>query len=112
MGETVVEAYTVDDLLTYLKAKEDYIVIKGDYSKRVYGLISSHLGETELMGFELGSHGSVHILVALIDAVRDFIKPENDIDKVTKTIEKKLKLYKTHFYSNDEIVLKLKQLDY
>lgn len=108
----VFEAHDANELLTHLKAKEDYIIIKGEYSKEVYALIKTHLSETEMMGFDLGSGGTIRILADIINTFRDFIKYEPDVDKTTKSIEKKLRLYKVQAISNDEIVLKLKQLEY
>lgn len=112
MNKGVFEAHSANELLNYLKAKEDYIVIKGDYSKEVYELIKTHLSETEMMGFELGSGGTLTILADIINTFRDFIKNDPDVDKTTKAIEKKLRLYKVQAVSHEEIVLKLKQLDY
>lgn len=112
MGNLVFEASNASDLLTHLKSKEDYIVIKGDYYKEVYNLIKSNLSESEILGFELGSGGTITILADLINTFRDFIKHESDIDKTTKLIEKKLRLYKIASITDGEIVLKLKQLDY
>lgn len=112
MGKSVFDAHNASELLNHLRAKEDYIAIKGEYSKEVYKLIKTHLSETEMMGFELGSGGTLTILADIINTFRDFIKNEPDIDKTTKSIEKKLRLYKIQSISSEEIVLKLKQLDY
>lgn len=110
MGISIFEAYNASDLLTHLKSKEDYIVIKGNYYEEVYNLIKCNLSETEMMGFELGSGGTIGILADLINTFRDFIN--HDLDKTNKLIEKKLKLYKIASVNEGEIVLKLKQLDY
>lgn len=112
MGISIFEAYSASDLLTHLKSKEDYIVIKGSYYKEVHNLMKCNLSESEMMGFELGSGGMISILADLINTFKDFIKHEPNIDQTTKLIEKKLKLYKIASITDDEIVLKLKQLDY
>lgn len=112
MKNSVFEAHNADELLTHLRAKEDYIVIKNEYSREVYDLIKTHLSETEMMGFELGSGGTITILADIINTFRDLIKHEPDVDKTTKAIEKKLRLYKVQAISSEEIVLKLKQLEY
>lgn len=112
MKSSVFEAYSADELLTHLKAKEDYIVIKGAYCEKVYELMKTHLSETETMGFELGSGGVITILANIINNLRDFIKNDQEVDKTTKLIEKKLNIYKVHSLAKNEIVLKLKQLDY
>lgn len=112
MKNSIVEASNANELLIHLKSKKDYIVIKGDYYKEVYNLIRSNLSESEMMGFELGSGGTITILADLINTFRDFIKHDLDVDKTTKSIEKKLRLYKIASVNNNEIVLKLKQLDY
>lgn len=112
MKNSVFEAFTAEELLNHLKAKEDYIVIKGAYCEKVYDLMKSHLSETEMMGFELGSGGTTPILATIINNLRDFIKNDTDIDETTKAIEKKLRIYKVQSVCKDEIVLKLKQLEY
>lgn len=112
MRNKVFEAYTAEELFKYLKSKEDYIVIKGDYCENVYDLMKAHLSETELMGFELGSSGTIPVLANIINSLRDFIKNDKESDEITKAIEKKLRIYKVQSIYKEEIVLKLKQLDY
>ncbi|MBP3931501.1 MAG: hypothetical protein J6D47_18305 [Peptostreptococcaceae bacterium] len=109
---SIVEVYNANDLVTHLKAKKDYIVIKGNYSKEVYNLIKSNLNESEIIGFELGSGGTINILASLINSFIDIVKNDSNNDETIKLIEKKLKLYKVVSIIDDEIVIKLKQLDY
>lgn len=103
------EAYNPEELLSGLTEQWDYIIIKGAYGKEIYNLMRGQLSETETMGFELGSSGTLTILATAIDAVRYLF---SNCDKTNKEIEKKLKLYKLSSMSDDVVFLTLKQLDY
>lgn len=107
----VFEAYSPEELLIGLKAKEDVIVIKGAYHEKIYELLTCNLSDTETMGFELGSAGLINILADAITSVREFFT-NKDMDKIDKEIEKRLKVYKIREVSEDSIVFYLKQLDY
>ncbi|MDV4149851.1 helix-turn-helix domain-containing protein [Clostridium sp. AL.422] len=103
------EAYNPTELLTALEFKYDRIIIKGAYCKEIYKLMKSQLSETESMGFELGSGGVASVLAYAINAARDLF---SNSDKVTKEIERKIVSYKLENASEEEVSIKLKQLDY
>ena len=103
------EAYNPSELLTALEFKYDRIIIKGAYCKEIYKLMKSQLSETESMGFELGSGGVASVLAYAINAARDLF---SNSDKVTKEIERKIVSYKLENASEENVSIKLKQLDY
>lgn len=103
------EAYNPTELLTALEFKYDKIIIKGAYCKEIYKLMKSQLSETETMGFELGSAGVASVLAYAINAARDLF---SNTDKVTKEIERKVISYKLESASEEEVAIRLKQLDY
>ena len=103
------EAYNPSELLTALEFKYDKIIIKGAYCKEIYKLMKSQLSETESMGFELGSGGVSSVLAYAINAARDLF---SNSDKGTKEIERKIISYKLENASEEEVSIKLKQLDY
>lgn len=103
------EAYNPTELLTALEFKYDKIIIKGAYCKEIYKLMKSQLSETETMGFELGSAGVATVLAYAINAARDLF---SNTDKVTKEIERKVISYKLESASEEEVTIRLKQLDY
>ena len=103
------EAYNPSELLTALEFKYDKIIIKGAYCKEIYKLMKSQLSETESMGFELGSGGVASVLAYAINAARDLF---SNSDKVTKEIERKIVSYKLENASEENVSIKLKQLDY
>ena len=103
------EAYNPTELLTALEYKYDRIIIKGAYCKEIYKLMKGQLSETESMGFELGSGGVATVLAYAINATRDLF---SNSDKVTKEIERKIISYKLESASEDNVTIKLKQLDY
>ena len=103
------EAYNPTELLTALEFKYDKIIIKGAYCREIYKLMKGQLSETESMGFELGSAGVATVLAYAINAARDLF---SNTDKVTKEIERKVISYKLESASEDEVTIRLKQLDY
>ena len=103
------EAYNPTELLTALDFKYDKIIIKGAYCKEIYKLMKSQLSENETMGFELGSAGIATLLAYAINTARDLF---SNTDKITKEIERKVVSYKLESASEEEVIIKLKQLDY
>lgn len=103
------EAYNPSELLKALEFKYDKIIIKGAYCKEIYKLMKSQLSETESMGFELGSGGVASVLAYAINAARDLF---SNSDKVTKEIERRIISYKLENASEENVSIKLKQLDY
>lgn len=103
------EAYNPTELLEGLGFKYDRIIIKGAYCSEIYKLMKGQLSETESMGFELGSAGWATILAYAINAARDLF---SNSDKVTKDIERKIISYKLESASEENVTIRLKQLDY
>lgn len=103
------EAFNPDELLIALNYKYDTIIIKGAYSREVYKIMQGQLSETETLGLELGSAGMVTVLAYAINEVKNLFSKS---DKIEQGIEKKLPEYKLVAASKEEVVLKLKMLDY
>ena len=103
------EVYNPDELLAGLKAKYDYILIKGAYFKEVKQIMDSHLSENDRLGVELGGTGAISLLIYAIDIVKDLF---SNSDKTQKEIDKKLNLYTVKKVTDEGLLLSLKQIDY
>ena len=103
------EAYNPAELLQGLEFKYDRIIIKGAYCSEVYKIMKGQLSETESMGFELGSAGVATVLAYAINAARDLF---SNSDKVSRDIERKIVAYKLESASEENVTIRLKQLDY
>ncbi|TGY42651.1 XRE family transcriptional regulator [Clostridium sartagoforme] len=103
------EAYNPAELLQGLEFKYDRIIIKGAYCSEVYKIMKGQLSETESMGFELGSAGVATVLAYAINAARDLF---SNSDKVSRDIERKIVSYKLESASEENVTIRLKQLDY
>lgn len=103
------EAFNPLELLTGLEYKYDVIIIKGAYCNEIYKLMKGQLSDTETLGFELGSAGVATVLAYAINMVRDLF---SNSDKVQKEIERRIISYKLVEASHEQLMLRLKQLDY
>ena len=103
------EAYNPAELLQGLEFKYDRIIITGAYCSEVYKIMKGQLSETESMGFELGSAGVATVLAYAINAARDLF---SNSDKVSRDIERKIVSYKLESASEENVTIRLKQLDY
>lgn len=103
------EAYNPTELLEALEFKYDRIIIKGAYCSEIYKLMKGQLSETESMGFELGSAGTATVLAYAINVARDLF---SNSDKVSRDIERKIVSYKLESASEENVTIRLKQLDY
>lgn len=103
------EVYNADDLLLAFDNKESYIVIKGDYKKELEGLAKSQLSETETLGLELGSAGTISILA---EAIYQLANLFSDKDNEQKKIESQIRRYKFKKINENEFLLYLRQIDY
>lgn len=103
------EVTNVEDMLLAFKNKEPYILIKGEYKKEIDKYAKSQLSETETLGMELGSEGTVTILAEAIFQLINFFSKQ---DVKQKKIESEIRKYKIKNINEDEILLYLRQLDY
>ena len=106
------EVFNPNELMIALKGKEDTIIISGAYCEKIYTIMRGHLSENEMLGFELGSRGTITVLAYAIEAVRDLFTNDSNESKIEKDIEKKLRLYKIKEIGINKLVLTLRQLDY
>ncbi len=106
---TMVEAYNAKDLLQALKNQETFIVIKGDYQKDVRNLMDTKLSDKELLGFELGSAGTIGIVAEVFYQIANFFSNEPE---EKKQLESRVRGYNMKFNENNEMVLYLRQLDF
>ena len=103
------EVFNVEDLLLAFKNKENYIVIKGEYKKEIDKFAESQLSETETLGLELGSAGTVTILAEAIFQIANLLSGK---DAEQKKIESQIRKYKIKRINRDELLLVLRQVDY
>ena len=103
------EAFNVDDLLLAFKNKETHIVIKGEYKKEIEKFAEAQLSETENLGLELGSAGTVTILAEAVFQLANLFSSK-DADQ--KKIENQIRKYKIKRINEHELLLYLRQLDY
>ncbi|WP_440896978.1 hypothetical protein ACS127_02925 [Amphibacillus sp. Q70] len=103
------EVRNPEDLLLAFKNKESNILIKGKYTKELEELTKSQLSETETLGMELGSAGTITILA---EAIYQFINLFSKKADEQKKIESQIRKYRIKKNSKGEFVLYLRQLDY
>ena len=103
------EVHNTEDLLTAFDNKETYIVIKGDYKNEMEELAKSQLSETETLGLELGSAGTINILA---EAIYQLANLFSNKDHEQKKIESQIRRYKIKKINENEFLLYLRQLDY
>lgn len=103
------EVFNVEDLLLAFKNKETYIVIKGEYKKEIDKFAEAQLSETETLGLELGSAGTVTILAEAIFQIANLFSSK---DAEHKKIESQIRKYKIKRINENELLLYLRQLDY
>jgi len=106
---TAIEVYNADGLLQALKRKETFIAIKGDYKSEVRNLIRTKFSDKELMGFELGSAGTIGIMAELFYQIANFFSNEPE---EKKQIESRLRRYNMRISDDNEMILYLRDLDY
>lgn len=103
------EVFNAQDLLLAFKNKESYILIKGEYKNELEELEKSQLSETETLGFELGSAGTMTILA---EAIYQILNVFSNKDEEQKKIESQIRKYKIKKMNENEFLLYLRQLDY
>ncbi|MFJ7827778.1 hypothetical protein [Psychrobacillus sp. NPDC096623] len=103
------EAFNVEDLLLAFKNKETHIVIKGEYKKEIDKFAEAQLSETETLGMELGSAGTVTILAEAIFQLANLFSRK---DAEQKKIENQIRKYKIKKINENELLLYLRQMDY
>jgi len=105
----IFEVFNAEDLLLAFDNKESFIVIKGEYKNKIEELAKSQLSETETLGLELGSAGTVNILAeGFYQLANLFSKKDDD----QKKIESQFRKYKIKKNNENELLLSLRQLDY
>jgi transcriptional regulator with XRE-family HTH domain len=105
----IFEVYNAEDLLLAFDNKESYISIKGEYKNAIEKLAKSQLSETETLGLELGSAGTVGILAEGFYQLANLFSNKDDEQK---KIESQIRKYKIKKTNENEYLLYLRQLDY
>ncbi|WP_313894845.1 hypothetical protein [Psychrobacillus sp.] len=103
------EVSNAEDLLLAFKNKETHIVIKAEYKKEIDKFAEGQLSDTETLGLELGSAGTVTILAELFYQIGNLF---SDKDADQKKIESQIRKYKIKRINENELLLYLRQLDY
>lgn len=106
---TMTEIYNAEGLLQALKNKESFISINGDYKNEVREIILSKLSDKELLGFELGSAGTVGLLEEVFYQTASFF---SDDPKERKEIISRLCRYNMRMNDANDMILYLRNLDY
>lgn len=103
------EVWNEDELLESLHNREFNILIKGKYNEKVKQLVKTRLSDTEMIGLELGSGGSVSLFAELIYVILNLFSEQSKIDK---QLESKIRQYNFKLDDDKNILLYLRQLDY
>lgn len=103
------EVWNEDELLENLRNREFNILIKGEYNEKVKQLVKTRLSDTEMIGLELGSGGSVSLFSELIYIILNLFSEQAKIDK---KLESKIRQYNFKLDEDKNILLYLRQLDY
>ncbi|MEK4872312.1 hypothetical protein [Niallia sp. FSL W8-1348] len=84
-------------------------MIKEEYKKEIEELAKTQLSETETLGLELGSAGTIYILSEIFYQL--VLKLSNK-NKDQKKLENDLRKYKIKKHNEKEYLLYFKHLDY
>ena len=103
------EVFNAEHLLLAFKNKETHILIKGEYKKEIDKLAVAQLSETETLGMELGSAGTITILA---EAIYQIVNLFSSKDADHKKIESQIRKYKITRINENDLLLYLCQLDY
>ncbi|WML44642.1 hypothetical protein [Neobacillus sp. PS3-40] len=103
------EVFNSEDLLFAFKNKESSILIKGEYKNQLEELAKSQLSESETLGFELGSAGTLTILAEVIYQLLNLFSSKDEEQRI---IESQIRKYKYKKINDNEFLLYLRQLDY
>ncbi|EOR23411.1 helix-turn-helix domain-containing protein [Cytobacillus oceanisediminis] len=103
------EVFNTEDLLLAFANKESHILIKEEYKKEIEELAKTQLSETETLGLELGSAGTIYILSEIFYQL--VLKLSNK-NKDQKKLENDLRKYKIKKHNEKEYLLYFKHLDY
>lgn len=103
------EVYNTEDLLLAFENRESNIVIKETYKAELEKYAESQLSDTEKLGFELGSHGTISIFSEVIYQLINYFSKE---DAEQKKIESHLRRYNIMKLNEKELLLYLRQFDY
>lgn len=108
------EAFNIEDLIYAFEINEPYILIRGNFNKEVSQLLKTQLTETETLGLELGSAGTINILAEGFSKLSKLLNKDHSTTEVNKyeLAEEKLKQYKSKINSKQEVLLYLKQIDF
>ncbi|MEQ2467949.1 hypothetical protein ACTQ5K_19050 [Niallia sp. Sow4_A1] len=103
------EVYNTEDLLLAFANKESHILIKEDYKKEIEELAKTQLSETETLGLELGSSGTIYILGEIFYQLALKLSNKNTDQK---KLENDIRKYKLMKLNEKEYLLYYKHLDY
>jgi transcriptional regulator with XRE-family HTH domain len=103
------EVYNTEDLLLAFANKESHILITEDYKKEIEELAKTQLSETETLGLELGSSGTIYILGEIFYQLTLKLSNKNTDQK---KLENDIRKYKLKKLNEKEYLLYYKHLDY
>lgn len=108
-GSAYFEVYNKEDLLLAFENKESYILIKEPFKDELEKYAEVLLSDTERLGFELGSAGTVSILAEVFYQLFNLFSKQ---DAEQKKIESQIRKYKVKKMNNNELLLYLRQFDF
>lgn len=102
------EVWNEEELLRKMNERKFYILIKGEFNKKVKDLLKTTLSDEELMGAELGSAGTISLVSEIIYQILNKLSGKSRMDRI---LESKIRQYNFKMV-NGNILLYLRQLDY
>lgn len=108
-NDELLEVTNVAELRQRVKEQKEELIIKGDFRGLMMDIKQSQVSETAEIGFELGSGGLGTLIAQGVLRVMNFFEEDTKLENLKQDIAR---LYTIDFINNNEIKLRLKQLDY
>ena len=108
-SEELLEVTHVAELRQKVKEQKEEFIVKGDFCKLMKDIKQSQVSEAAEIGFELGSGGLGTLIAQGVLRVINFFAEDTKLENLKQDIGR---FYKIDFINENEVKLRLKQLDY
>lgn len=108
-SEELLEVTHVAELRQKVKEQKEEFIVKGDFRKLMKDIKQSQVSEAAEIGFELGSGGLVTLIAQGVLRIINFFAEDTKLENLKQDI---VRLYTIDFINENEVKLRLKQLDY
>ncbi|MBU5362044.1 hypothetical protein KQI58_13280 [Enterococcus raffinosus] len=108
-SDELLEVTHVAELRQKVKEQKEEFIVKGDFRKLMKDIKQSQVSEAAEIGFELGSGGLGTLIAQGVLRIINFFAEDTKLENLKQDIGR---LYTIDFINENEVKLRLKQLDY